>query len=188
MKVINWQTFSIANPLASSREAAVQSERSDRSCRICVRVHLTKNEITTGHRRDVRERKCTKSLRKVATVPQKFTSLSGLMKSSQFHLDVPGRVLSSLSQHSKLPIHSPSLPLVCSLHLNVTSRFLLWPHFDTRGQRAEVPPLSLGKLECVFQSLFGSRSNLLSLQLLRDKNKHPMELFSLCDQTELARC
>ena len=33
------------------------------------------------------------------------TSLSGLMKSSQFHLGVPRRVLSSLSQHPKHPFH-----------------------------------------------------------------------------------
>lgn len=45
MKVINRQTFSIAKPLESVREAAVQTARGDRRCR--VRLPLT---VRTGQK------------------------------------------------------------------------------------------------------------------------------------------
>lgn len=100
MKVINRQTFSIAKHLESGREAAVQTDRSGRSRRVHVCVQTEQKGQKTTQMQQLTLKSC-KSPRKV------HMGLSGLMKSSEFHSDVPGRVLSSLSQHSKLPVCPP---------------------------------------------------------------------------------
>lgn len=100
--------FPLQKPLASSWEAAVQSDCSDRSCGVHVHVCLTKKWNYNRTQKGLKTTQIHQQFKKSCRSPTKVhMSSSGLMKSSQFHLDVPGRVLSSLSQHSKLPRPSP---------------------------------------------------------------------------------
>lgn len=130
MKVINRQTFSIAKHLESGREAAAQTDRSDRSCRVHVCVPLSKKK----KKREVQtEQKGTEDNANAAT---DFKKLQEPQKSSQEFIGTDEIFRASLGCSRegfifpfptlKTPRLSPLfLPLVCSLHLNEASRFLL---------------------------------------------------------------
>lgn len=103
MKVINRQTFSIAKHLESGREADGSQRQKLPRPRLC-----SCKQEKMRPKQNSRDRRQRKPSLKSCKSPRKVhMSLSALMKSSEFHSDVPGRVLSSLSQHSKLPVCPP---------------------------------------------------------------------------------